>query len=67
MHILIHAPTDDSNWGIGHQAPELASSVVQSSPRKMELLGYDGFSYNNRESQGIWLYASHFQDECSGQ
>ena len=62
MHILIHAPKDDTNWGIGHQAPNPQCWNMPAFPSKMELLERDGFSYGDQESQNIWLYASHFQD-----
>ena len=61
MHIRVHSPQDDTVWGIGHEAPEL-SVVRQANPIKCEMLKATGFSYDERESQNIWMYATHIQN-----
>ena len=63
MRILIHAPKDDHVWGIGHKAPEQLLHTTPACPDKTLYIENEGsFSYNERESQNIWLYASHIQD-----
>ena len=65
MHILVHAPKDDSVWGIGHNALDQPDPTLLPHPARpvnMEIVDPRGFSYSDRESQNIWLYASHFQD-----
>ena len=62
MHILVHAPKDDAVWGIGHQAPDLMSAVVQAKPKLVEIFEGSGFRYEEQESQNIWMYSTHFQN-----
>ena len=62
MHFLVHAPKEDGVWGVGHRAPAQVHDATPASPGKMSMLDRGGFTYNDRESQNIWLYASHFQD-----
>ena len=62
MHILVRAPKDDAVWGIGHQAPDLMSAVVQARPKPFEIFKRSGFRYEEQESQNIWMYSTHFQN-----
>ena len=62
MHILVHAPKDESVWGIEHQAPELMSTVVEAQPTHVEIVKGGAFSYDKQESQNIWMYSTHFQN-----
>ena len=63
MRILTHAPKDDQQWGIGHKAPEKFLPTTPACPDQTLCIENEGsFSYNERESQNIWLYASHIQD-----
>ena len=62
MHILVHAPKEDTVSGVKHRAPAHVHDATPTSPGKMNMLDRGGFTYNDRESQNIWLYASHFQD-----
>ena len=66
MHILIHAPKDDSTWGIRHQAPPELHTTTAACPGKVQIVDHDGFSYSYWESHHIWEYASHFQDATCG-
>ena len=61
--VLIHAPKDDQVWGIGHKAPEQLLHTTPACPDKTLYIENEGsFSYNERESQNIWLCASRLQD-----
>ena len=62
MHILIHAPKDDTRWGLGHSAPVQVDAMTPARPNQMPMLYRDGFCYNDPEGHSIWLYASHFQN-----
>ena len=63
MLILIHAPKDDQVWGIGHKAPELILHTTPACPdTTLYIENQRWFSYNDRESHNMWLYASHIQD-----
>ena len=62
MRILVHAPRDDTVWGIGHQAPDELRDIDPASPKATRILGGLAFTYNDTESHKIWKYAAHFQD-----
>ena len=62
MHILVHAPKEDTVWGVGYRAPDEVHDATSASPGKMNMLDRGGFTYNDRESQNMRLHASHFQD-----
>ncbi len=62
MHILVHAPKDESVWGVGHQAPDLMSTVVEAKPTHVEIFKGSALSYEEQESQNIWMYSTHFQN-----
>ena len=62
MHIIIHAPTHNSAWGVGHQAPNELLNITMASPKQLELFHESGYKYSEQESQNIWIHATHFQD-----
>ena len=63
MRILIHAPKDDQVWGIGHKAPEQLLHTTPARPDTTLFIENQGWlSYNERESQNMWLHASYIQD-----
>ena len=37
MHILIHAPSQDSAWGIGHETPAQFSNIRRAVPEKIKI------------------------------
>ena len=57
MLILIHASKDDQVWGIGHKGPDQILHATPARPDHKTM-----YIYNDRESQNIWLCASHIQD-----
>ena len=61
MHILIHAPKNDAAWGIGHEVPNDMLNITMAKPTKLELFHESGYKYNERDSQNIWMHATHFQ------
>ena len=61
MHILIHAPKNDAAWGIGHEVPNDMLNITMAKPTKFELFHESGYKYNERDSQNIWMHATHFQ------
>ena len=62
MHILVYAPKDDAVWGIGHQAPDQMSDKQPVSPKRVQILNNTGFEYDERDSENIWMHATHFQN-----
>jgi len=62
MHVVVHAPKDASVWGVGHNAPTDSLDVARATPEAVQIFKKNGFRYNDRESQNMWLHASHFQD-----
>ena len=62
MHVMVSAPADDSVWGLGHQAPRFADTLALPSPTDMSLFDEQAYHYNDRDSQNIWMHASHIQD-----
>ena len=61
MHILIHAPKNDAAWGIGHEVPNDMLNITMAKPTKLVLFHESGYKYNERDSQNIWIHATHFQ------
>ena len=47
MHILVHAPKEDTAWGVGHRAPAQVHDATPASPGKMNMLDRGGFTYND--------------------
>ncbi len=66
MYILVHAPRNDTVWGVGHQAPDYVLAAGSASPGNLEMYGRLAFSYSDGESHNIWLYSSHFQEATYG-
>ena len=66
MHILLHAPLDDSAWGFGHTSPHLTDtiSLLQTArPENLQSEYTNGrvWQYTATESSNLWLYATHQQ------
>ena len=66
MHILLHAPLDDSMWGFGHTSPGLTDTTLLLEPARpanleLEITNRTGWRYTARESNNIWLYSTHQQ------
>ena len=61
MHILIHAPKNDAAWGIGHEVPNDMLNITMAQPTKLKSFHQSGYKYNEKESQNIWIHATHFQ------
>ena len=62
LHVMVSAPANDSVWGIGHQATMSADILARPTPTDMRLFGETSYHYNERDSQNIWMHASHIQD-----
>ncbi len=63
MHIRIAALVNESAWGIGHKAPEPSGARAAAEPSTVDMTnGWSAYSFDNNDSQRIWLSATHFQD-----
>ena len=66
MHILLHAPMDDSMWGFGHTSPGLPDPTLLLEPvlperLQLETMNRTGWRYTARASNNIWMYSTHQQ------
>ena len=62
LHVMVSAPANDSVWGLGHQATTSPDMLAPPELTDMRLFGETAYHYNDRDSQNIWMHASHIQD-----